>query len=154
MHIKDDFGITENFTFGELYGNNPNNKPENEDQFLNLLFGTFSILQPIRNKFGSIYVSSGRRSLEYNRQIGSKDTSDHITGNAFDIFAKEFDCSVLFDWINKNIEYDKLIFERRGNTEWLHISFKRIGENRKLNYVSLEKNVYKAYNGQSLEKVV
>jgi len=42
-------------------------------------------LQKVREEFGSsITVTSGYRCLKHNRSIGSKDTSQHIQGNAGD----------------------------------------------------------------------
>lgn len=154
FNMHSDTQITDNFKYKELYGNRPDNKPENEEQFCNLLYGAYNILQPIRDEFGLIYVSSGRRSLEYNRLIGSKDTSQHISGEAYDIFAKYENCDKVYKWIIDNLEYDQVIFERRGNAEWIHVSFKRLGKNRKRNLVSLQKCLYVPYNGQCLEKVL
>lgn len=154
INMQSDTQITENFKYEELYGKRPDNRPETEEQFCNLLYGAYKILQPVRDQFGLIYVTSGRRNLQHNRSLGSKDTSDHVTGNAYDIVPKYENCDKVYKWIIDNLNYDKVIFERRGNTEWIHVSFKRLDRNRKLNYVSLSKNKYVPYNGQSLEKVL
>ena len=48
-------------------------------------------LQIIREHFNApIRVNSGYRNLEYNRNIGSKDTSQHIKGTAADIVVEGY----------------------------------------------------------------
>lgn len=45
-----------------------------------------TILQKIRDDLGtSMRITSGCRCKEYNRKIGSKDTSQHVKGKAVDI---------------------------------------------------------------------
>ena len=151
MHVKSYIQVADNFTYGELYGHRPDNRPETVEQFLNLLYGTHKILQPIRRVFGAVHVSSGRRCKNYNRSVGGTLTSDHLTGNAFDIICTEANITTVYRWAIDNLKYDKIIFERRGKTHWLHISFKRLGNNRQLSLVSLSAGNYAPYNGQNLE---
>ena len=48
-------------------------------------------LQIIREHFNApIRVNSGYRNLEYNRNIGSKDTSQHVLGRAADIVVEGY----------------------------------------------------------------
>ena len=148
MFIPQDAYITKNFKYKELYGNKPENLPFNEFQFLNMIYGCINILQPIREKFGRITVSSGRRSKFYNKKIGGSITSQHISGEAFDIVPMEIDAITVFKWCVDNLDYDQIIFENRNNvTSWIHISTKRIGENRKQALTSFKKGQYKIYGG-------
>ena len=61
--MQSDTQITNNFKYEELYGKRADNRPETEEQLCNLLYGAYNILQPVRDNFGVIYVTSGRRSL-------------------------------------------------------------------------------------------
>ncbi len=57
-------------------------------------------LQKIRDLYGKpIRINSAYRSLEYNRTIGSKDTSQHVKGTAADIVINGVDPSELAYWI-------------------------------------------------------
>jgi hypothetical protein len=76
-----------------------------------------------------VNISSGYRCLQVNRRIGSKDTSQHVKGEAID-----FKCELygnpkqVFDAIKKsNIQFDQLILEFN---QWVHISFVKNGGRR------------------------
>lgn len=81
-------------------------------------------LQPIRNQFGVILVTSGYRCLRLNRAIGSSDGSDHVRGYAADIVSPNHSELTMAKWIQKNINYDQLILEfgTLKSPSWLHIS--------------------------------
>lgn len=81
------------------------------------------ILDPVYDnfKFKKGPVNSGFRTLSYNRQIGSKDTSDHCKGAAADIsMGSQAQNIAVFKWIlSNNLPFSQLIFE--GN--WVHVAF-------------------------------
>lgn len=81
-------------------------------------------LQPIRDKFGVLTVTSGFRCLRTNRAIGSSDGSDHVRGYAADIVSANFSELEIAKWIQRNINYDQLILEfgTLKSPSWLHIS--------------------------------
>lgn len=81
-------------------------------------------LQPIRDEFGVIVVTSGYRCLSVNRAIGSGDGSDHVQGYAADFISPNLSELTLAKWIQKNINYDQLILEfgTLRSPSWLHIS--------------------------------
>ena len=87
------------------------------------------ILQPIRDKYGkSIKVTSGYRSPSVNSAIGGVKTSQHLGGEAADIFVGE-DNAKLFRLIqsmikNGEITVGQLIWEGGTKTQprWIHIS--------------------------------
>lgn len=78
-----------------------------------------------------IVVSSGYRCLKLNRAIGSKDTSQHLKGEATDMTSPLFGKprKIVEAIMKSGISFDQLIYENL-HTEWVHISFKRSG-NRK-----------------------
>jgi len=76
------------FTWGELTTTNtgiPNNPSPADRARLALL--AREILQPIRDEFGPIQVTSAYRSEEVNKAIGGAENSHHLKGNAADIYA-------------------------------------------------------------------
>ena len=82
------------------------------------------ILQPIRNKLGlPITISSGYRCAALNNAIGGSKSSQHIKGEAADIFC--IDNAKLWNLIckmilNGEITVGQLIDEK--NLRWIHIS--------------------------------
>ena len=108
------------------------NEPDQE-QLMNLVALTVKILQPCRDKFGSISINSGLRVLELNRAIGSGDKSQHTKGEASDFEAYTISNAQLADWIMLNLDFDQLILEYPGKDPrdgWVHCSYNRM-ENRK-----------------------
>jgi zinc D-Ala-D-Ala carboxypeptidase len=90
-----------------------------ETYILNLQKLCVHVLQPLRQRYGLIYISSGYRSTLLNEAIRGAKNSEHMKGKAADIvFAKMPDA---FGWIQKNLEYRQLIDEYKFS--WIHISF-------------------------------
>lgn len=105
--------------------NNPN-----EDQKEALKYLINKVLDPLRELYGNpIFVSSGFRSLDLNRAVGGAKNSQHMKGEAADIYTgtKEGN-KKLFELIRDNLPFDQLIDEK--NFSWVHVSF-REGHNRK-----------------------
>ena len=103
------------------------NDPD-QNQLINLAVLVAKVLQPCRNKFGSIAVNSGLRVLELNRAIGSGDSSSHVKGEAADFEAYSVSNTELANWIKDNLEYDQLILEYPGpdpRDGWVHCSYNR-----------------------------
>lgn len=93
------------------------------------------VLQPVRDHFHKpITPNSGYRSLEVNRVIGSKDTSQHIKGEAVDFEIKGLDNYDVAVWIRDNLDFDQLILEYYvpgdPSSGWVHVSL-TTGTNRK-----------------------
>lgn len=88
-------------------------------------------LEGIRILLGvPIIVSSGYRCLDLNRAIGSKDSSQHVKGQAVDFTAPGFGSprAVMDRLLDAGIEYDQAILEFASNGGgWLHMSFVRSG---------------------------
>ncbi|CAB5223159.1 Peptidase M15A, C-terminal [uncultured Caudovirales phage] len=97
-----------------------------------LIAGAKAILEPIRKQYGRFSPSSGYRAPQVNRLVGSSDSSQHTLGEAFDVppplgvTLEEF-----ATWCWKNLPYDQLIVERKKGEEWLHISHKANGKQRR-----------------------
>ena len=105
------------------------NKPNAEQQSA-LVDLIENVLDPLREKFGKpIIVSSGFRSKDLNRAVGGAASSQHMKGEAADIYTgtKEGN-KELFDIIRKELPFDQVIDEK--DFSWVHVSFKKSG-NRK-----------------------
>ena len=106
----------------------------NTEQLINLTVLAQQVLQPCRDKFGTISINSGLRVLELNRAIGSGDKSQHTKGEASDFEAYSVSNREMAKWIKDNLDFDQLILEYPGpdpRDGWVHCSYKRDGSNRK-----------------------
>ena len=124
--------LTRNFSLLELtksdtairkgIDNNPN-----ADQVEKLKALCENILQPVRDHFGRVKVTSGFRSVELCSAIGSSANSQHATAEAADFECPGVDNAELADWIHKNLPYDQLILEfytpGEPNSGWIHCSW-------------------------------
>ena len=86
-----------------------------------------NVLQPVREKFGPVTITSGYRCDELNRAIGGSTTSDHSYGRAADFEVKGVDNRVVAIWITENLPYKQLILEfyndGETNSGWIHCSY-------------------------------
>ena len=93
-----------------------------------------AVLDPLREKYGyPIHVISGYRCPRLNKAVGGSATSQHMTGEAADIYVGNYkERSELFSIIYYLLPYDQLIWEK-GDDEapaWIHVSY-REGNNRR-----------------------
>jgi hypothetical protein len=111
-----------------------NNIP-NDQCLINLQTLIYEVIQPIINKFGDIKITSGYRSPELCKAIGSSITSQHCLGMAVDCEVLGVPNKELADWVVNNLEYDQVILEfwekDKINSGWVHISYNK-GNNRKM----------------------
>ena len=96
-----------------------------------------NIFQPIRDHFGvPIGVSSGYRGKDLNKAIGGSKYSQHMTGEALDLDADMYGKITnadIFKFVKNNLHWDQMIWEFGDDEEpnWVHISYKPSGGNRK-----------------------
>lgn len=123
--------LSENFTLAELTRTSTGlvNVP-NKTEIENLTALCVNVLQPIRDKFGSVIINSGYRSHIVNRAVKGAISSQHVKGEAADI--KLSDMRLVFNWIIDNLEYDQAIYEGGNDISpaWIHVSYRQ-GQNRK-----------------------
>ena len=124
--------LTRNFSLLELtksdtairkgIDNNPN-----ADQVEKLKALCENILQPVRDHFGRVKVTSGFRSAILCQAIGSSANSQHAKAEAADFECPGVDNVELFDWIKNNLTPDQLILEfytpGEPNSGWIHCSY-------------------------------
>ena len=110
-----------------------NNTP-NADVICKLRLTAEKVVQPVRDHFGQpIRISSAYRNPEVNKAVGGSKTSQHMTGEAFDIQGTNgITNAQIFNYIKNNLVFDQLIWEfgTTTNPAWVHVSYKATG-NRK-----------------------
>lgn len=93
------------------------------------------VLQPVRDHFGPVSISSGWRPLKVNRAIGSSDGSQHVRGEAADFEVPGVSNHEVCKWIEDNLTFDQLILEfytpGQPNSGWVHVSYTEARPNRK-----------------------
>ena len=124
--------LTRNFTLQELIKSDTairkgiDNNP-NADQVEKLKRLCENVLQPVRDHFGRVKVTSGFRSPELCVAIGSSINSQHAKAEAVDFEVIGVDNAEVADWINMNIKVDQLILEfytpGEPNSGWIHASY-------------------------------
>ena len=97
------------------------------DNLLNLIY---FVLQPCRNKFGAIKVTSGYRNKEVNKLVNGAVNSNHLTGCAVDIIPLNAAFKEVYTYITQVLDYDECYIETNSKgVRWLHVAF-RIKGNR------------------------
>lgn len=87
-----------------------------------------NILEPVREHFRMPFSpSSAYRSPELNRLAGSRDTSQHMRGQAADFEIPSLANGDLAYWIRDNLTFDQLILEfyhaEVPKSGWVHCSY-------------------------------
>src|SRR6056300_2018054 len=156
--------LSRNFTLQELVKSDTairkgiNNNP-NAEQIEKLKLLCENILQPVRDHFGRVKVTSGFRSPELCVAIGSSINSQHAKAEAVDFECVGVDNAEVADWINRTIETDQLILEYytpgEPNSGWIHASFVEFNPRRQYMraYREDKKIKYKPIIGKAVDLV-
>ena len=124
--------LSRNFTLSELIKSDTAirkgiNNNHNAEQIEKLKELCENILQPVRDHFGRVKVTSGFRSVDLCMAIGSSANSQHAKAEAADFECIGVDNAELADWIKDNLPYDQLIVEYytpgEPNSGWIHCSY-------------------------------
>ena len=132
QHLSDHFTLFEFTRSGYAIENELDNIP-NETQIASMKALCRNILEPLRQQFGPIIISSGFRSPEVNRGVGGAQSSQHLRGEAADIVINgRDDANAKFGFIMRNLDFDQLILEPIGsiNPRWIHVSYTTRHKNR------------------------
>jgi hypothetical protein len=133
--------LSRNFTLQELIKSDTairldiNNNP-NSGQIEKLKALCENILQPVRDHFGRVKVTSGFRSEQLCIKIGSSVNSQHAKAEAADFECLGTDNAELADWIYANLDFDQLILEftaHGSRTNLEHHSYMLLNQRVKLN---------------------
>jgi len=140
--------LSENFTIEELTATSTGiDNHATSEAVVKLFYLAQFILQPLRNEWGRIRVTSGYRNLLLNQHVGSKGTSQHLRGEAADIQMIDADLGVVFDWLvnESKIVFGQAILERKGSAEWIHISLPRMGQKKNMQALEIINGLRKPY---------
>ena len=107
----------------------------NDGEIENLKTLCENILEPVREHYGIPFTpSSGFRSFDLNKAVGSSSKSQHITGQAVDFEIPGVPNMELALWIKEHLDYDQLLLEfykeSIPDSGWIHCSYVEQG-NRK-----------------------
>ena len=156
--------LSRNFTLIELIKSDTairkdiNNNP-NAGQIEKLKGLCENILQPVRDHFGRVKVTSGFRSEDLCYAIGSSRDSQHAKAEAVDFECIGVDNAEVADWIKKNLETDQLILEYytpgEPNSGWIHASYVPFNPRHQYMraYREEKKTKYKPIIGKAVELV-
>ena len=123
--------LSQNFSLRELTKSQTaerkgiSNEPT-EEHIENLKLLCTNILQPIRDEWGVVSISSGYRSQALCEAIGSKITRQHARGQAADFECYGIDNNKLFNWAIENVPFDQAILEfytGEPDSGGLHLSY-------------------------------
>ena len=108
--------LSQNFTLQELIKSDTairlgiDNNP-NADQIEKLKALCENVLQPVRDHFGRVKVTSGFRTIELCRAIGSSEKSQHAKAEAADFECVGVDNAEGADWVHMKGETDQMVLE-------------------------------------------
>lgn len=149
MKLSKNFNLSEFTRSQTATRHGISNEPTVEHK-LNIALLTGVVLQPLREKLGTININSGYRSEHLNRVIGGSTSSQHCKGQAADIEVpnmSNYDLAVYIE--NCGIEFDQLILEFPSKDDpragWVHVSYNS-GNNRRMSMTATRKQgktVYK-----------
>ena len=125
--IARNYKLSENFTLWEFIRSNRadllgimgEQYDIPEPYILNLKRLCENVLQPLRNRYGTIHINSGYRSLALNIAIKGAKNSEHMQGKAADIVFADMKSG--FEYIKKNLTFRQLINEH--DFSWIHVSY-------------------------------
>lgn len=99
------------------------------------------VLQPIRNRFGPLRITSGYRSPELNTAIGGSPYSNHCRGQAADIEPTNADIELIevVRFIHDTLEFRTVIAEYFPEG-WVHVDYREGGNLKRLKLKDREHN--------------
>ena len=132
--------LSRNFTLEELFASQTakskgiKNQPSTQE-IVCLTALTQAVLQPLREWWGKpIVIGSGYRCPALNKAVGGVSNSQHMKGQAVDLFidGDKKKGRQWMEWIADNCDFDQLIWEHNTKgTYWVHVSFDPFGCNRR-----------------------
>ena len=114
----------------------------------------YKCINPIKDRFPDIVITSVYRSKTLNEFIGGASESQHMYGYASDLVSiNTFHPHEIFNWvIDKGIDFDQMIWEfpEKGkgiNGGWVHISYKSGNNRKKTTLASNSSMLHERYGG-------
>jgi zinc D-Ala-D-Ala carboxypeptidase len=111
-------------------------------------------VNPIKNRFPDVVLSSVYRNKKLNEFIGGNPESQHLYGYAVDLVSiNTFETHEIFNWvIDQGIDFDQMIWEfpekgRGVDGSWIHISYKSNNNLKKTTLSSKSSELHEKYKG-------
>ena len=158
MNLSRNFSLQELIKSDTAIRKGINNNP-NSGQIEKLKALCENILQPVRDHFGPVTITSGFRSPDLCLKIGSSINSQHTKAEAVDFECMGKDNAEVADWVYKNLDYDQMILEYyvpgEPNSGWVHCSY--VSENPRKQFLRAykedKKTKYKPIIGKAVDLV-
>ena len=142
MKLTLDEHLSPHFTVGEFFrsgtairlgiDNNPDAHPgegiSTAEVVENLRALCTEVLEPLRRRVGCVIVTSGYRCQELNKAVGGVWNSQHLKGEAADIFVPDTATAMRYGHIlEHHSAVQQLLLEPMGiqQKRWIHVGFRR-----------------------------
>jgi peptidase M15 len=142
MKLTLDEHLSPHFTVGEFFrsgtairlgiDNNPDAHPgegiSTAEVVENLRALCTEVLEPLRRRVGRVIVTSGYRCKELNKAVGGVWNSQHLKGEAADIFVPDTATAMRYGHIlERHSAVQQLLLEPMGiqQKRWIHVGFRR-----------------------------
>ena len=142
MKLTLDEHLSPHFTVGEFFrsgtairlgiDNNPDAHPgegiSTAEVVENLRALCTEVLEPLRKRVGRVIVTSGYRCQELNKAVGGVWNSQHLKGEAADIFVPDTATAMRYGHIlERHSAVQQLLLEPMGiqQKRWIHVGFRR-----------------------------
>lgn len=142
MKLTLDEHLSPHFTVGEFFrsgtairlgiDNNPDAHPgegiSTAEVVENLRALCTEVLEPLRRRVGCVIVTSGYRCQELNKAVGGVWNSQHLKGEAADIFVPDTATAMRYGHIlERHSAVQQLLLEPMGiqQKRWIHVGFRR-----------------------------
>ena len=142
MKLTLDEHLSPHFTVGEFFrsgtairlgiDNNPDAHPgegiSTAEVVENLRALCTEVLEPLRRRVGRVIVTSGYRCQELNKAVGGVWNSQHLKGEAADIFVPDTATAMRYGHIlERHSAVQQRLLEPMGiqQKRWIHVGFRR-----------------------------
>ena len=142
MKLTLDEHLSHHFTVGEFFrsgtairlgiDNNPDAHPgegiSTAEVVENLRALCTEVLEPLRRRVGRVIVTSGYRCQELNKAVGGVWNSQHLKGEAADIFVPDTATAMRYGHIlERHSAVQQRLLEPTGiqQKRWIHVGFRR-----------------------------
>ena len=142
MKLTLDEHLSPHFTVGEFFrsgtairlgiDNNPDAHPgegiSTAEVVENLRALCTEVIEPLRRRVGRVIVTSGYRCQELNKAVGGVWNSQHLKGEAADIFVPDTATAMRYGHIlERHSAVQQLLLEPMGiqQKRWIHVGFRR-----------------------------
>jgi hypothetical protein len=124
----DDMELTQHFSWEEVTRTSSGLPNYPSLQYFENIYYTAGMMEAIRYILGGhpLNVTSWYRNPKVNKAVGGAKKSSHLSGLAVDFTCDELTPYEIVRYLESkrsSIRFDQCIYEKKGEKEWVHISF-------------------------------